>query len=142
MKALVVLGVMTGLLAGFAVCIVSGPHPRQFPKSEGVPEAVRPAPDLPSPGNPRAAASGRKSPTTAHPLSRGDDEKGHQLQLEIERALVSVDDVERDRAYTQLLPALIAIDPVAVEHLVESCPAGPVREQLLRHAALASSAAN
>jgi hypothetical protein len=142
MKALVVLGVMTGLLAGLAFCIVSGRQPPQFPKSEDVPEAVRPALDWPPPGNLRAAASGRKSPTTAPPLFRSDDEKSRQLQLEIERALVSLDDVERDRAYTQLLPALIAVDPVAVERLVESCPAGPVRDQLLRHAALAWSAAN
>jgi hypothetical protein len=142
MKALMVLGVMTGLLAGLAVCIVSGRLQPQFPRSEGVPEAVRPALDLPPPGNLPTAASKGKSPTTASPLFRSDDEKSYQLQLAIERALVSVDDVERDRAYTQLLPALIAIDPVAVERLVESCPAGVVREQLLRHVALAWSAAN
>jgi hypothetical protein len=142
MKPLVVLGLMTGLLAGFAVCIVSDRQPPQLPGSEGVPEAVRPPLDLPLPGNLRAAVSDRKSPATAPPLSRSDDEKSHQLQLEIERALVSIDDVERDRAYTQLLPALIAIDPVAVERLVECCPAGLVREQLLRHAALVWSAAN
>ena len=140
MKALLVLGAVTSLLAGLAVCIVSGRQPPQFPGLEGV--SVGRAPDLPPPGNLRAAASGRKSPTTPLRLSRGDDEKSRQLQLEIERALVSVDDLERDRAYTQLLPALIVIDPGAVERLVESCPAGPVREQLLRHAALAWSAAN
>jgi hypothetical protein len=142
MKPLVVLGLMTGLLAGFAVCIVSDRQPLQLPGSEGVPEAVRPPLDLPLPGNLRAAVSDRKSPATVPPLSRSDDEKSHQLQLEIERALVSIDDVERDRAYTQLLPALSAIDPVAVERLVECCPAGQVREQLLRHAALVWSAAN
>lgn len=137
MKALVVFGVVTSLLAGLAVCIMSGRQPPQFPGSEGVP--VWRAPDLPASANLRAAASGRKSPLR---LSRGGDEKSRRLQMEIERALISVDDVERDRAYTQLLPALIAIDPAAVERVVESCPAGPVREQLLRHAALAWSAAN
>ena len=141
MKALLVLGVVTSLLAGLAVCIMSGRQPPQFPRSEGAP-VVRPAPDLPPPGNLRGAASGRKSPTTPLSLSRADDEKSRQLQLEIERALASIDEVERGRAYTQLLPALIAIDPVAVERLVESCPAGPVRDQLLRHAALGWSAAN
>ena len=140
MKALLVLGVVTSLLAGLAVCIMSGRQPPQFSRSEGVPEVVRPASALPPPGNLRGAASGRESPTTPLSLSRGDDEKSRQL--EIERALVSIDEVERDRAYTQLLPALIAIDPVAVERLVESCPAGPVRDQLLRHAALGWSAAN
>jgi hypothetical protein len=141
MKARIVVGVMTGLLAGFAVYKMSGRQLLQFPRS-GVPEAGRPALDLPPPGNLHAATSGQKSPTAAPALSRSDDEKSRELQLEIERALVSVDDVERDLAYTQLLPALIAIDSVAVERLVESCPAGVVREQLLRHAALAWSAAN
>jgi hypothetical protein len=57
------------------------------------------------------------------------------LLLEMQRALVSVDDAERERGYTQLLPILIALDASAVARLIENTPSGPAREELLHHAA-------
>jgi hypothetical protein len=78
-------------------------------------------------------------PTTGHSPSHSREEQARHLRLEIERALLSVDDVRRERAYRQLLPALIKVDPGAAEQLVASWPAGPVRDELLRNTAHAWS---
>lgn len=63
-----------------------------------------------------------------------------RLWGEIERALMSASDVERDRAYDELLPALLAREPAAAGLLVENWEPGPVRDELLRRLTLAWTA--
>lgn len=136
MKAVVLWGVATGLFASLVLCLVSGRLLPRIPGSEEVPEAFRPLPAVPLPAHrPSAAVLKQQSPASAFPSSRSRDEQSWRLKLEIERALVSLDDAQRDRAYVQLLPVLIRIDPSAMQRLVEGCPVGTVREELLRHTA-------
>jgi len=135
-----VIGAAVGLIAGLIVCGLSGRQRPEHLASEDVREVVRSTPTVAA--RPTARAATVTGDTARQPLERDREEQSRRLQLEIERALVSLDEVSRERAYTQLLPGLIAIDPAAVERLVERCPAGPVREQLLRYTALAWSAAN
>jgi hypothetical protein len=140
MKTLLVVTVVAGLLAGLAIYNMSGPQPRQHPEAERiVPTLVRPAPPSPSPGSLITTRLAQKPPTPAHSLTRSREEQAQQLRLEIERALLSLDDAQRDRAYRQLLPALIRLDPAAVKQLVASWPASPAREELLRNTAHAWS---
>ena len=127
MKAVVLWGVATGLFASLMLYLVSG---RLLPRIPGSEETVGVQAEAL-----RARAGTVPPPASAFPLSRGREEQSWQLKLEIERALVSLDDAQRDRAYMQLLPVLIRIDPSAIKRLVEGCPAGPVREELLRHTA-------
>ena len=93
----------------------------------------------PSSGNLVTTKLAQKLPTTAHPLARSRAEQARQLRLEIERALLSVDDARQERAYRQLLPALIKLDPATVEQLVANWPVSPAREDLLRNTAHAWS---
>lgn len=77
---------------------------------------------------------------TISPLPKPDptrtrEGQSEQLQLEIGRALASADDADREHAYQQLLPRLIAIDPAAMKRMVANYPAGPIRDQLLRQTA-------
>ena len=140
MKTLLIC-VVAGLMAGLIGCLLSGWQSPGYSRSNGVPQAAGPARSFARPASPLAASPSSED-ATGRPRVVSREEKSRQLQLEIARALVSLDDEARDRAYTQLLPALIAIDPAAVEHLVERCPTGPVRDQLLWYTALAWSAAN
>jgi hypothetical protein len=136
MKAVVLWGVATGLFASLVLCLVSGRLLPRAPGSEEVAEPFRPLPAVPLPGHRLSpAVSKQQSPASTFPLSRSREEQSWQLKLEIERALVSLDDARRDRTYMQLLPVLIRIDPSAMKRLVEGCPGGPVREELLRHTA-------
>lgn len=70
-------------------------------------------------------------PAPADPVG----DTGSQLIREIEQALVSVDDNERDRVYMQLLPELISRDANAAARLVEKTAPGQVRTELLGHVA-------
>src|SRR4051812_43027432 len=125
MKKLLVVTVATGVLAGVATYNMSGLRPHQHPEAVlNAQTPVRSAPPLspPSPGKLVTIDLAQKRPATEHPRSR--EEQARQLRLEIERALLSVDDARRDRAYRQLLPTLIKLDPAVVEQLVASWPAG------------------
>ncbi len=138
MKKLLLGAVVASLLAGSVLYNMPGRQPQQRPEAERkIQRPIRFAP--PSPEKPVTAKLAQKAPTTGHPFTRTREEQARQLTLEIERALLSVDDARRDRAYRQLLPALIKLDPAAVEQLVASWPAGPAREELLRNTAQAWS---
>lgn len=142
MNQLLVVTVAIGLLAGLATYNMSGRQPQQHPEAErNIQPPVRSAPRSPppSPGKLVTTKAVQKVPTTKHPPARSREERARQLRLEVERALLSVDDAQRDRAYRQLLPALIKLDPAAVEQLIASWPAGPAREELLRNTAHAWS---
>jgi hypothetical protein len=140
MKKLLVLTLVTGFLAGSTAYNMSGRqrqtqrHPETQQNIQGPVRFASPKPEQPVP-----AKLAQKMPTTGRPLTRNREEQARQLRLEIERALLSVDDVRRDHAYRQLLPALIKLYPAAVEQLVASWPAGPAREELLRDTAHAWS---
>src|SRR3569833_101478 len=97
----------TGVCAGLVICIGSSWLLLQAPSSVSKPETSSAAPASPLTRAPLPTPEGRVSalPAPSLPLSR--EEQGRQLQLEIERALVSVDDAQRERAYTELVPALI-----------------------------------
>lgn len=147
MKKFLVGTVVTGLLAALAMYNMPGGPPRQHPEAErNVQRPVRfaspsPPPSLPpSPENLVTTKLAQKVPTTGHPITHSREEQARKLRLEVERALLSLDDAQRDRAYRQLLPALIKLDPAAVEQLVASWPASPAREELLRNTAHAWSA--
>jgi len=133
MKKLLLATVFAGLLAGAVTYDLSGGRPPQ--------RTVRSPP--PAPKNlvtVNTTKLAQKAPTTTeHPLTRSREEQARHLRLEIERALLSVDDARRERAYRQLLPALIRLDPTAVEQLVASWPAGAARDELLRNTAHAWS---
>lgn len=140
MKKFLVVTVVTGLLAGLAMYNMSGRQPQKHPEAErNIQRPARLTPPPPSPQKLVTTKSAQKVPTTERPLSRNREEKARQLRLEIERGLLSVDDARRDRAYRQILPAMIKLDPAAVEQLVASWPAGPAREELLRNTAHAWS---
>jgi hypothetical protein len=142
MKKFLVGTVVTGLLAALAMYNMPGGQPRQHTEADrSVPRPVRFAPPSlpPSPENLVTTKLAQKVPTTGHPVTHSREEQARKLRLEIERALLSVDDAQRDRAYRQLLPALIKLDPAAVEQLVASWPASPAREELLRNTAHAWS---
>ena len=129
MKGLVPWAISAALLAGLAIYMVSG-----FRSSEPE-QAASPSAKLAARGRPPVTTLVQKPslPVAAAPRSR--EEQSQQLQLEIARALASADDAERERAYTQLLRELIAIDPAAMKRLVKHYPAGTIREQLLRNTA-------
>lgn len=135
MKKLLVATLVTGLLAGSAMYDMPGRHTQQHPV-RSAPPSLPPSPEKLV--TPRLA---QKVPTAERPVtrSRSREEQVRQLRLEIERGLLSVDDGRRDRAYRQLLPALIKLDSAAVEQLVASWPAGQGREELLRNTAHAWS---
>ena len=140
MKNFLVVTAVTGLLAGLATYNMSGRQPQKHPEAErNIQRPARLTPPPPSPEKLVTTRPAQKVPTTEHPLSRNREEKPRQLRLEIERALLSIDDARRDRAYRQLLPALIKLDPAAVEQLVATWPASPAREELLRNTAHAWS---
>lgn len=138
MKRLLIATAVAGLLTGSPTSNIWERQPQQRPEAErNIETPVRFAP--PSSGNLVTAKAAQRQPTPAHPLTRDREERVRQLRLEIERALLSVDDGQQDRAYRQLLPALIKLDPAAVEQLVASWPVGPAREDLLRNTAHAWS---
>jgi len=133
-----VASVVAGLLTGLAISNMSEWQPQQRPEAEqNIETPVRFVP--PSSGNLVTTKLAQKLPTTAHPLARSRAEQARQLRLEIERALLSVDDARQERAYRQLLPALIKLDPATVEQLVANWPVSPAREDLLRNTAHAWS---
>jgi hypothetical protein len=121
---------------------MSGRQPQQHPEADRtiqppIPFAPRSPPPLP--GTLVTTRSAQKVPIAKHPPTRSREEQARQQRLEVERALLSVDDARRFRAYRQLLPALIKLDPAAVEQLIASWPDGPAREELLRNTAHAWS---
>jgi hypothetical protein len=120
-------------LAAFSVAMLalvplspSGP-PHEPAKKVATASAQLPTPPV------RSHVTTSPLPTPAPTHIR--EEQSQQLQLEIGRALASADDADRERAYQQLLPKLIATDPAALKRMVATYPAGPIREQLLRHTA-------
>ena len=140
MKQLLAVTVVTSLLAGLATYNMSGRQPQQPPAvGRNIQRPFRFAPPPPAPSKLVTANLPQKAPATEPPLnrsrSRNREEQAWRLRLEIERALLSVDDARRDRAYRQLLPALIKLDPAAVEQLVANWPPSPAREELLRNTA-------
>lgn len=139
MKAFVFWSVTAGLVLSLAVYVVSAltsPGTSDEP-TKPVASATIKFPTAPV-----------RSPVITSPLApaaapaRSREDQSRQLQLEIGRALASADDSERERAYTQLLAQLIAIDPDAMKRLVANYPAGLIREQLLRRTAHTWSAVN
>jgi len=138
MKKLLVVALVTGLLAGLTLYNMSGWQPRRPPEAErSIPRPVRFVP--PSPEKLVKPKLAQKMPATGHPLTPSREEQARRLRLEVERALLSIDDAQRDRAYRQLLPALIKLSPAAVEQLIASWPSGAAREELLRNTAHAWS---
>jgi len=135
MKALV----PTGLAAGLVICTGSVWLLLRAPTSARKPVTPAPLAAMPVPrASPRIPAE-QVSAVPAPPASVSREEQSRRLRLEIERALVSVEENHRERAYSELVPALIRVDPTAMGSLVERFPSGPVREELLRHTAHAWS---
>jgi hypothetical protein len=140
MKALVFWSVTVGLVVSLAVYVVSA---LTSPGTSD--EAPKPVASVtlkfPTPPVRSHVTTTSPLPPAAAPAHSSED-PSRQLQLEIGRALASADDADHERAYTQLLAQLIAIDPDAMKHLVANYPAGPIREQLLRRTAHTWSAVN
>lgn len=134
MKALIFWSVAAALVVGLAVYEVrdlTSPGTSDEKVASATPQPPTP-PVLPH------VTTSPLPPAAAPARNREDDSR--QLQLEIGRALASADDEERERAYLQLLPKLIATDPAAMKRLVANYPAGLIRQQLLRNTAHAWSA--
>lgn len=137
MKALAFWFATAAVAAGLAVYVTSG---RSSPGTSGeaAHEAVSATLHFPTaPVRPDVAAT-PPLPNPA-PDHMGED-RSQQLQLQLARALASADDAERERAYRQLLPQLIAVDPAALKRLIANYPGGIIREQLLRQTARTWSA--
>ncbi len=145
MKKFLLATAFAGLLGGGLVIYdTSGPQSQQHPDAatavEGPVRLRPPAPKkLVTVNTAKLAQKALTATTPRHSLVRSHDEQARQLRLEIERALLSTDDALRERAYRQLLPTLIKLDPATVEGLVASWPAGPARDELLRNTAHAWS---
>jgi hypothetical protein len=63
------------------------------------------------------------------------DDRGERLVQDIERALHSFNEQERESIFTDMLPELIARDAPAAGRLVERLERGPARDQLREHVA-------
>jgi hypothetical protein len=74
--------------------------------------------------------------TTANPSQHN---TVFHLRAAIERALISLNDQEREAAFTTLLSQLIELDPAAAGQLLEECDAGPVCEELFERALAAAA---
>jgi hypothetical protein len=64
------------------------------------------------------------------------------LVRDIEAALVSVDDRERERALRESLPQLMAVDPAAAARILQRAPRGLARDELQDRIARLWAAAN
>lgn len=131
MKALVIWSVTATLVVGLSLYIVSA-LTSPGTSDQAAKTVVSATPKFPTPPDrPSVTTSALAAPAPTHTR----EEQSQQLQLEIGRALASADDADRERAYQQLLPKLIALDPAAMKRLVANYPGGLIRDQLLRHTA-------
>jgi len=116
MKVTVISLIAFGAIAGLVLLAASerADVPAQ-PSQESLQELVRhaPTPQRIIPATVATAALDRSA----------------QLVREIERALVCVDPRERERAFAELLPALIAIDAHGAARLLERSQSGAVRNE-------------
>src|SRR5690242_17555129 len=106
MKALAFWSITAGLVAGLAMYEVSALRTPGI-SDEAAKKVASTTQKLPTPAV-RPHVTTPSLPPAAPTRTR--EEQSQQLQLEIGRALASADDAERERAYTQLLAQLIAID--------------------------------
>jgi hypothetical protein len=127
--------VTTGVCVGLVVCIGSGWLLLRAPSSVRKPEALSAVSAFAPTGALRATPKGPVAALAAPSVPASSQERSRQLQLEIERALVSVDAAQREHAYTELIPALIKLDPTAMKSVVERAPSGQVRDELLQYTA-------
>jgi hypothetical protein len=111
------------------------------PPRPALPVSASPAADLTAPAGSaiisrRAGlATTSDAQTTALWASRtaaASGETSLRLAREIERGLSSTNDADHDLVFTNLLPALIALDPARAGRLAENLEPGPMREELLR----------
>jgi hypothetical protein len=130
---------IAGVLAGLTVFVLSNRGWLHSQPSKAPQQTHDRAPTLLSRAG-AAAVTPRLNP--APTSAPGPDPRSEQLQVEIQRALDSNDPDARYRAYTQLVPALLAIDPEAMKRLVENSPPGSIHEELLHHTSRAWSAVN
>jgi hypothetical protein len=105
----------------------------------GIALAVIPIVRIPGPASPRVAtanatetARGRENQhrVAVAPRSTSAADRRRDLVRDIEAALVSVDDRERERALGESLPQLMAIDPSVAAAILERTPRGPGRDEL------------
>jgi hypothetical protein len=116
MKVVVISLIAFGATAG--LMLLAAPEPADVPaqpSQESLQEPIRHAP------RPQ-----RMIPAT---VATAAPDRGAQLVREIERALVCVDPRERERAFAELLPALIAIDAHGAAGLLERSQPGTVRNE-------------
>jgi hypothetical protein len=100
-------------IAGFTgVMILRTPVPGHVERAHGV--------EAPARG---ASVQRSNAKSTPDPDHRG------ELVRDIESALVSVDDRERDRALSESLPQLVAADPSAAAHILDRTPPGFSRDE-------------
>lgn len=131
MKSLIFWSITAGLVVGLAVLALSALR-APGTSDEAAKKVASATLRLPtSAGRPHVTTP----PLPAAAPARSREDHSQQLQLQIGRALASADEAERHRAYTQLVPELIAIDPAAMKRLVANYPVGAIREQLLRYTA-------
>jgi len=116
MKVIVISLIAFGATAGLMLLAASerGDAPAQ-PSQESLQEPIRHAP-----------TPQRIIPATVATAAL---DSSAQLVREIDRALVCVDQRERERAFAELLPALIAIDVHGAAGLLERSPPGAVRNE-------------
>lgn len=106
---------------------------------------------IPRPASPRVATanvtemahpSDSQHRVAAAPPWTSAADRRRELVRDIEAALVSVNDQERERALNESLPLLIAIDPSAAAAILERAPQGPGRDELRDRVARGWATAN
>jgi hypothetical protein len=139
-KPIIVATIALGLLGSLTIFTLSDRESRTPRAPQAQHQAIDRAPNLlPLSGFAAVTPQQTSTATAALPPPAPTSQ---QLQLEIEHALTSDDADERYRAYMQLVPSLIAMDPAAMQHVFASTPPGTIREQLLHHTSRAWSATN
>jgi hypothetical protein len=125
------------LIAIVAVIGIFSLRPRETTSPFSAPpvtEKILPvnAPIASSRAEPEATKITQKAAPLASPAIPTSDERALQVVREIDRALNSTNDADRDLIFTNLLPALVALNPSLAARLIENAEPGPLREELLR----------
>jgi hypothetical protein len=134
MKALVVLLVAAGVLAGMVIArgpltaVSRSPAPSGIAAVRaGIRTDIGTATGIGIGGDVTRAAEIQGGAASPVPVAAHD--RSRKLARDIEAALVSVDDRERDRALSESLPQLMAIDPPAAARIVDRTPPGFNRDE-------------
>ena len=126
--------IMTSLVLGLALVAGWAVLSQRHRAPDRVEQIKIAAPNPPATRSHSALPVETRTPPAATAM---DVDSVSQLRLELERALVSIDEQKREDALLLLLPRLIALNASEAALIAERCEPGPMREELLRRVAQA-----